>query len=198
VSLRDGNVFFTNRNGQSLQVTTEGLDEDASLSADSKQVVFVRRTPDYAIDTGRGDTNSNELWIASLAPVGKAHRVLRGQSGTFKTDNTLTVAGFYLPRFSAGSLRIYFMAQTWATSDAIHVLNLATGKTTFLDSGHSVEPVYSGQFQNYVILRTDVMPRGGGHVTDYWLFDRTGKRTDWAGRETPEVQGSKHSTEIIW
>jgi hypothetical protein len=76
------------------------------------------------------------------------------------------------------------MAQTWATSDAIHVLDLSTGKTAFLEPGHTVEPIYSGQFKNYAILQTDVMPRSGGHVLDYWLFDPTGKRVKRIGQES--------------
>ena len=75
------------------------------------------------------------------------------------------------------------MARTWATSDTIQVFALSTGKTRFIEAGHRVEPILSGEFKNYVIIQTDVIPKGGGHVTDFWLFDRTGKRIKRIGTE---------------
>ena len=181
VSIKDGNVFFTRGDGREVQLTSDGLDSDPSLSLDSKKVVFVRRTPGYLIDTGRGDVDENELWIAAVDRRSKPRLVLRGRSGNFR-DN-LVLAGFYLPRFSADARRVYFLATTWATSDAIHSLDLSSGKTQFIAAGHSVEPINYGRFKKYAFVRTDTMGRQGGHIDDYWLYNPEGKAVKRIGGE---------------
>ena len=109
--MRDGNVFYIAQDGRSIQITSEGIDSDPSLSADGRKIVFVRRTPGYVIDTGLGDVEDNELWIASADGSEKPHKVFRGHPGGFDTSKNLVVAGFGRPQFSADARKIILSRQ---------------------------------------------------------------------------------------
>jgi hypothetical protein len=176
VGTNDGNIFYISADGRSIQITSEGLDSAPSLSCDGRRVVFVRRTPGYVIDTGLGDVEDNEIWVASIGGNEKPLKVFRGHAGGFNISKNLVVAGFERPQFSADGRKIYFVATTWATSSAVHVLDLSTGRNQFLESGHSVEPICSGQYKGYIIIDRDILPRGGGRYDEYWLFDPNGHR----------------------
>jgi hypothetical protein len=63
---KGGNIFYVAAGGRSIQITSEGLDSAPSISCDGQKIVFVRKTPGYVIDTGLGDVEDNELWIASI------------------------------------------------------------------------------------------------------------------------------------
>jgi len=182
VTVKEGNIFFVGRDGRSVQLTAEGLDSDPSLSHDNLKVVFVRRTPGFAIDTGLGDVEENELWIAPSDGRQKPQKILRGHPGGSDWRKDLVVAGFRTPRFSADSRRIYFVATTWATSPAVHVLDIASGMTHFLESGHSVEPIYSGPYRGYLIINRNILPKGGGRYSEYWLYDPAGRRLKAIGQ----------------
>src|SRR5580658_4424441 len=149
VFVRDGNIFFKNSTGRDLQITAERLDAEPSLSFDNKRVVFVRRTPNYVIGTGRDETDANEIWVAATDGVTSPKRVLAGHPGAFEPGANMILAGFGRPQFSPGGQRIYFTADTWATSEAIHMLDLATGGTPFLYKVLDVEVIRSGGYKGY-------------------------------------------------
>src|SRR5882724_7914260 len=124
VSAKDGNVFYKSENGRAIQITSSGLDADPCLSQDAMLIVFAQRTPSTKIDTGLGETDDNELWIAATPGAEPPRRVLVGHPGGYKEDDNLVLAGFARPQFSPDATRIYFAAQTWATALSFHMLDL--------------------------------------------------------------------------
>jgi hypothetical protein len=146
VVVKDGNVTYVTKDGRNTQITSAGLDSDARLSLDQKLVVFVRRTPTLKIDTGTGEADLNELWIADTAGKEPPKRVLTGHSGGFTIGDNLVLAGFRQPQFSPDGTRIYFAAQTWATTDSFRMLDLNAGRVHFLFAGYSLEVLKTGHY----------------------------------------------------
>ena len=196
VSQKQGNIYFTAKDGPVTQLTTSALDSDPSLSMDGQLVAFVRRTPSLLIMTGHGEVDNNELWITPISELEPPRRVLVGHPGGF--DQTAEIedfvlAGFYSPQFSPDSNRLYFLQGTWATSNAILVLDLRSGKARFLCAGLSVEVITSGRFRGYLIANKEI-PRvvPPARVFRYWLLDSDGKEVGEIGEEKSDVEEFKN------
>ena len=183
----DGNVFFRSATGSIEQITSERLDSDPSLSFDNKRVVFARRTPGYLIDTGIGDTDINELWIAPSDSSKPPRRVLRGHAGSFEATERLTLAALGTPQFSPDGNRVYFTAGIWATSSAIDVLDLKTTTTRFLFSGLAVEVIHDGKYKGYLIGKKDPIT-DRGRIIVYWLLDPNGKEIERIGENESDLE----------
>ena len=192
VSEKDGNIFFRDAAGSVRQITSAHLDSDPSPSFDNKQIVFVRRTPGHGVDTGRGDTDFNELWIASSDNSNPARCILRGRPGSFETLDHLTLADFGKPQFSPDGNRIYFTASIWATSSAINILDLRTGATRFLYAGLDVEVIRDGKYKGYLIGTKDPLT-DRGRIEVYWLLDPDGKEVSRIGEHDSDLEAFKGS-----
>ncbi len=127
-SARNGNIYLNTSDGQTIWITSSGLDSDPSLSHDKRLVVFVRKSTSPQIDTGLGATDKNELWIADISGQEKPRRVLVGHPGGRDADENVVLAGFTKPKFSPDTHRIYFQTQTWTTDHSARVLDLDSGE----------------------------------------------------------------------
>src|SRR5205807_5013464 len=65
VSVKEGNIQFTNKTGQTTTLTSSSHDSDPSLSPDGKTIVFARATPERNVPTGSGDDTS-EIWLLGV------------------------------------------------------------------------------------------------------------------------------------
>jgi hypothetical protein len=184
VSIKDGNVFYKAKDQRAIQITSSGLDSYPSLCVDKRMVVFVRRTPELKIDTGIGDADDNELWIAVTTGKEPPRRVLVGHPGGFKQDDNLVLAGFSHPQFSPDARRIYFEAQTWATDNSVRMLELKTGRVRFLFAGGSLEVLQSGTYAGYLSGLKDIPRVRPGRTWRYWLLDPDGKDVGEIGEES--------------
>lgn len=160
VSAKDGNIVFAGQNGPPRQITTSHLDYDPSLSFDNRHVVFVRRTHDHMIKTFRAPVDGNELWIASADGSSAPRRVLVGHPGGFKIGPKMVLADLVAPQFSPDGKRIYFVAGIRATEAAIYMLDLASGKATFLYSGLGMEVIKAGERRGFLIGVKSLYPDG--------------------------------------
>ncbi|MGD1095258.1 MAG: hypothetical protein ABSB35_25110 [Bryobacteraceae bacterium] len=174
VSEKEGNIYFTGKDGHTVQITSSALDSDPNLSLDQRLVVFVRRTPSLTIDTGLGEADKNELWVAETSGKEGAHRVLVGHAGGFKSDESLVLAGFSSPQFSPDAKRIYFEAQTWATQASFRMVDVGSGRVSFLYAGLGLEVLQTGQYAGYLIALKNI-PSVMGRIFRYWLLDQDGK-----------------------
>ena len=177
----DGNIIFEPTDGSKAALTSSGLDSQPSLSADGRQVVFVRSTPNLTIDTGLGDQEENELWIADTTGAVAPRRVLRGHPGGFRVDANLVLGGFWAPQFSPDAKRIYFMSTIWATSHGIWLLDVAAGQVRFLCDGLDLEVLNSGPYAGNIIVRKHIPRVVPGRVFRYWLLDRDGNEVGEIG-----------------
>src|SRR5437588_6770888 len=108
VSVKDGNIQFTNKTGQATALTSSGRDSDPSLSPDGKMVVFVRATPERKVPTGSGDDTS-EIWLVGVD--GKNARKVLEPKKAEKTENIL--AEMNSPQCSRDGSKIVFETTVW-------------------------------------------------------------------------------------
>lgn len=189
VSDEGGDIVFTDKAGSQKQITTSHLDSDPSLSDDNRRIVFVRRTPGRTIGTGISDADKNELWLALVDGAKAPWRVLAGHAGSF-TGPDLMLAGFSCPQFSPDGKRVYFVAETWATSAAIYVLDVETGKTTFLDTASSLEVIGVGKHKGFLIVEETPLTEDRGRISEFWLLDQNGRHIQRIGETEADVAAS--------
>jgi hypothetical protein len=190
VSVKEGNVYFAGKDGRTTKLTRLGLDSDPHLSLDGHLIVFVRRTPSLKIDTGIGDADDNELWIAGTTGKQPPHRVLVGHPGGFKKDDNLVLAGFSDPQFSPDTTRIYFGAQTWATQASFRMLDLKSGRVRFLYAGLGLEVLQSGKYAGYLIALKTIPSMLTARIFRYWLLDAD-------GNDVGEIGGDESNSSAV-
>ena len=164
-----GNIYYVADTGKVHQLTTSGADKSPQLSPDGKTIVFVRSNsdgsdPDYAPD---------DIWLMDTS--GKNQRVAVKAHPASKPEDTLS--GLSTPTFTPDGKLIYFVSAAWATSDAVHVLDIKTGKTGFLSDGNTFKLVPSGKYAGYLILSKHKYFAGGGTYDFYWLISPLGGGT---------------------
>jgi len=181
VSEMHGNIVFTDADGRSTEITSGHLDSEPNLCGDHRQVVFVRSTPSRKADTGLGDMELSEIWIAQTDRKQPPRRVFAGRAGGFIPGPSMVMAGFAVPQFSPDCQRVYFSATTWATSVAFHVLDLKTGETKFLYAGLGIEVVQSGKYKGFLLGTKNPIIEDRGRTTVYWLLDADGNQVKLIG-----------------
>ena len=62
VSIKDGNVQFTDTSGKTTALTSSGRDSAPVLAPDGKWVAFVRKVDGKKIATGSDEVEPTELW----------------------------------------------------------------------------------------------------------------------------------------
>jgi len=161
-----GNIYYVADDGKVRQLTTTGVDRSPQLSPDGKTVVFVRSKP----GSNDRDFYPDDIWLMDTS--GKNQRVVVKARPASKPEDTLS--GLSEPTFSLDGKLIYFMSAAWATSGAVHVLDLRTGTTRFLSSGNTLKIVPSGKYAGHLILSKHKYFAGGGTYDFYWLVSPTG------------------------
>ncbi len=145
----NGSIFLKDQKGSEIRLTYSGRDSEPSLSPDGAMVAFVRDTPQKRIWTGIGEAPATELWIVDVSSK-KAERVLRAKNSD-KMEERLS--GFHALQFSQDSDSIYFLSEAWATSGAVHRLNLTTKKERFIVPGLGFEVIREGEYSGYLKVR---------------------------------------------
>ena len=185
VSEAHGNIVFIDADGRSREITSDQLDSEPNLCGDHRNLVFVRSTPGRKTDTGLGDIELTELWMAQTDGRQRLRRVLSGHAGTLDPGPNMVMAGLAEPQFSPDCQRVYFSATTWATSVAFHVLDVKTGKTKFLYAGLGIEIVRTGRYKGSLIATKHPIIEDRGRTIVYWLLDADGRELKRVG-ETEE------------
>ena len=185
VYVEGGNVLFEAANGGAArQLTRGGMDLEAALSRDGRTVAFVRRTPGRSVSTGSGMAEWTELWTVAADGSGARMRLRGGPDSTRAEGEEL--AGFQAPRFSPDGGTIYFLTRAWATSGAVHALDVASGREHFVAPGNSLEVVPRGQYAGHLIVSQHRYFVGGGSYDWLWLLAPDGREVGPLGDDTPE------------
>jgi Tol biopolymer transport system component len=170
-----GNIFY--QEGQEkTQLTTSGRDSQAVLSPDGKQVVFVRAAVE-------ADNPADELWLMDISG-NNAHAIVLSQNDA---DMKQHLSELNNPLFALNGKAVYFLSAAWATSNAVHVLDLSTNKQHFVTDGNSVDIVPSGKYKSYLIVSKHKYHKGGGSYEDFWLVSPKGKAIKSLGEEQAQV-----------
>lgn len=109
-------------------------------------------------------------------------------TSTPSNDPAQNLTGFSHLFLSPDSKTLYFQAEAWATSNAIHAINLATKKVSYVAAGTLHCVVLSGQYQSdLVVAQHRYFVQGGSH-DDLWLYDPAGKEIGLASQGTDASQ----------
>jgi dipeptidyl aminopeptidase/acylaminoacyl peptidase len=185
VSVKEGNIQFTSKAGQTTALTSSGRDSDPSLSPDGKMVVFVRATPEKKVPTGSGDDTS-EIWLVGID--GKNARRLLEPKKAEKTENIL--AEMNSPQFSSDGSRLFFETTAWATSGAIHVFDLGKKSEHFVCAGNGLEVIRSGEYKDCLLVQQHRYFIGGGSYDWFWLLRPDGKEVGPVGEDTSSFEAT--------
>jgi hypothetical protein len=153
---------------------------ELARAADGR-VAFVRATPEYLVPTSLGDEQATELWIAN-ADGTHARRLVTGAAAD-SAEHTL--ASMSSPRFSPDGRRIYFLSRAWATSDAVHAVDIATGREWFVAPGNSLAIIPRGPLAGCLLVgQHRYRPNEGGSYDWTWLLASNGQEIALAASDS--------------
>lgn len=155
--------------GRERALTTVQGDDNPALSPDGRTVVFVRHLPGDPAHPG--ETGPTELWTIGLD--GSAPRRVLAERASERPEQQLQT--FNHPVFSLDGRSVYFLSAAWVTSDAIHRLDLASGKLTYVAPGNSLSVVRAGRWAGHLVADQHRYHRGGGSYDDFWLLKPDGR-----------------------
>jgi hypothetical protein len=99
-------------------------------------------------------------------------------------DPSQNLTGFSNLLLSPDNKTLYFQAEAWATSDAVHSIDIATKKVSYVAPGEIACVVLTGEFQGDLIIQQHRYFVQGGSYDNLWLFDPTGKELGLVSENT--------------
>jgi Tol biopolymer transport system component len=166
-----GNIVYTDVHGKTTQLTNSGVDAFPSLSPDGRMVVFVRTVKGEPVSTGSSEGLPTELWVTDIRTL-KAEMLVASKQAE---DMKEVLAGFTYPQFSVDGKRIFFLSAAWATSDAVHCVDIASKRQRFVTDGNSLEVIRSGALKGKLRINQHRYRKGIGGAYDHdYIFSEDG------------------------
>ena len=165
-----GRIVLVDAKGAKRPLTSGAQDSEPSLSADGKAVVFVRRVPGKKLESAAGEVEANEIWWMDI--TGKPRRLVASAASE---DPKKFLGRHQAPQFSPDGKTVFFLSAAWATSGAVHKVDVATGKEQYVTAGNTLEVVPRGEHQGKLIVQLHKYFLGGGTYDWFWLLERVGK-----------------------
>ena len=180
-----GNLFYrASSQAAPRQLTFTGLDGDPALSPDGRMVAFVRGTPGDSVRTALGRDEATSLWIVGV-DGSSARMLVRGRSAD-RPEQML--ARLQAPQFAPDGRRIYVLSSAWATSGALHSVEVASGGQRFVAPGNSLEVVPSGKYAGHLIVSQHRYFLAGGSYDWMWLITPDGAEVGPVGEGMAAVE----------
>lgn len=157
---------------QSNQVTNEKPKVQVIPAADD-YVFIIKPTNKPSIGTGLGDVDNNELWLRNT--VTKTERLIVSCKNAKKMENV--IGGISEPHFSIDRKKVFFQSEAWATSAAIHVVDLKSGKEKFICPGNGISVIEAGKYKGDFItfMHKYYGPPNYGSFDHDFIVDENGK-----------------------
>lgn len=169
---RGGDLFFRARcDLPSFRITDTGRDSQARLSPDRRLILFVREARRDSVETVQGRVPASSIWIVRT-DGGGIRQLVEARSDTAPER---ALASFQLPQFSPDSKRIYFLSSAWATSGAVHAIDIASGAARFLAPGNSLEVAATGPYAGHLLVEQHRSFIAGGTYDWVWLITPEGR-----------------------
>lgn len=99
-------------------------------------------------------------------------------------DSQQNLTGFSHLALSPDSNTLYFETSAWATSHAIHAINLRTKKVSYITSGEIACVVLGGEYQGHLIVEQHRYFLQGGSHDDLYLYSSAGKQIGMVAQGT--------------
>lgn len=187
VSVKEGNIQFTDKGGQTTALTSSGRDSGPVLAPDGKWVVFVRKVDGKKISTGSVDeVDPTELW--QVRTDGKEATLLLKCRESEKLE--FVIAAFENLQFSTNGKLVYFVTPAWTTSGAVHVVDTTNRKERYLFPGNNLKAVASGEYKDCLLVQQHRYFVGGGSYDWYWLLRPDGKEVGPVGEDTENFEAT--------
>jgi len=186
VSVKDGNIQFTDKSGRTTALTSSGRDSSPLLAPDGKWVAFVRKIDGKKIATGSDEVDPTELWQVRVD--GKEPTLLVRCRESQKTESL--IGAFETLQFSPDGKLLYFVTPAWATSGAVHVVDTTNRKERFLFAGNNVKVVPSGEYKGCLLVQQHRYFVGGGSYDWFWLLRPDGKEVGPVGEDTSTFEAT--------
>jgi hypothetical protein len=186
VSVKNGNVQFTDKSGKTTALTSSGRDSGPVLAPDGKWVAFVRKVNGKKIATGSDEVDPTELWQVRVD--GKEPSLLLRCRDAEKPESL--IGGFDNLQFSADGKLLYFVTPAWATSGAVHVVDTTNGKERYVFPGNDLKIVKSGEYKDCLLVQQHRYFVGSGSYDWYWLLRPDGKEVGPVGEDTSNFEAT--------
>jgi hypothetical protein len=186
VSVKDGNIQFTDKAGKTTALTSSGKDSRPLLAPDGKWVAFVRKVDGKKIATGSEELEPTELW--QVRTDGKEASLLVKCRASEKPESV--IAGFENLQFSTNGKLLYFVTSAWATSGAVHVVDTTNRKERYLFPGNDLKIVTSGEYKDCFLVQQHKYFVGGGSYDWFWLLRPDGKEIGPVGEDTSSFEAT--------
>jgi hypothetical protein len=155
-------------------------DSGLARAADGR-VAFIQPTLKHLVPTSLGDEQATELWIANSDGT-QARRLLTGVAAD-SVERTL--AALSSPRFSPDGRRIYFLSRAWVTSDAVHAVDVASGREWFVAPGNSLAVIPRGPLAGCLLVgQHRYRPNDGGSYDWTWVLGTDGHEITLAASDS--------------
>ena len=186
VSVKDGNIQFTDKAGTTTAITSSGRDSAPVLSPDRKWIAFVRKVDGKKVATGSDEEEPTELW--QVRTDGKEPSLLVKCRAAEKMESL--IGGFDSLQFSTNGKLLYFVTPAWATSGAVHVVDTTNRKERYLFPGNNLKVVPAGEYKDCLLVQQHKYFVGGGSYDWFWLLRPDGKEVGPVGEDTENFEAT--------
>ncbi len=126
-----------------------------------------------------GDRNPEEgegggVAITSMNQKTGSKTTLLEERITDKPEENLF--GFYDLKLSIDGKTLYFQTPAWATSSAIHSLDIENKKQSFVTDGSLICVISNGQYQDYLLIQQHRYFVHQGSYDHYYLYNKKGEK----------------------
>jgi hypothetical protein len=178
---QSGNIYYVGEDEVPRQLTSLHTDTNPILAPDGQKIAFLRAKPKRDASTPEQE---HEIWWTETS--GKnAQRLLEPKPRDAPENN---LSEFNSLVFSTDGNMLYFLSAAWATSNALHVLNLSTGKEHFITDADDVLVMGKGKFATHLIVMKHKYFKQGGSFNYYWLMTPKGKEIKMVGKDREQAE----------